>query len=161
LNRARQGRAGVTLVEMMVVVTIIGLIGAISFPAVSSGLDSIRLSSASNSIVSLLNSALNRAERRQVPVEITISITQNNVTVRGDQTASSRILEMPEGVKIIAIHPLRQDQEETARSVVVYPGGTVPPIGLEVENRRGMRRIVRVDPITGVPQVEQVAEERK
>jgi prepilin-type N-terminal cleavage/methylation domain-containing protein len=153
-------QAGVTLVEMMVVVTIIGLIGAISFPAVTSGLDSIRLSSASDSIVSLLNGALNRAERRQEPVEITISVAENQLAVRAGSNASSRILAMPEGVKIIAIHPARQGPD-TARSIVVYPGGTVPRIGIELENRRGMRRVVRVDPITGVPEVENPGEDRR
>jgi len=34
---------GVTIVEMLIVVTIIGLIAGISFPAVTSGIDSLRL----------------------------------------------------------------------------------------------------------------------
>ena len=45
---------GVTLIEMLIVVAIIGLIAGISFPAVSSGVDSLRLVSASDSLVSLL-----------------------------------------------------------------------------------------------------------
>ena len=36
-------RRGVTLVEMLIVVAIVGLIAGISFPAVSSGLESLRL----------------------------------------------------------------------------------------------------------------------
>jgi hypothetical protein len=34
------------------------------------------------------------------------------------------------------------------------PGGVPPRIGVELRNSRGSRRIVRVDPITGVPQIE-------
>ena len=47
------------------VVALVGMVAAIAFPSVTSGLDSVRLSSASDSIVSFLNAGLNRAERRQ------------------------------------------------------------------------------------------------
>ena len=60
---------GVTLVEMMIVVAIIGLIVGISFPAVSAGMDSVRLASATDSLASFINAAVNRAERRQQPLE--------------------------------------------------------------------------------------------
>src|SRR5262245_18180418 len=73
---------GVTLIEMIIVVALIGLIAAISFPAVSSGIDSLRMTSASTSIVAFLNSALNRAERRQEPVEVVVSIADNHLTMR-------------------------------------------------------------------------------
>jgi hypothetical protein len=43
------------------------------------------------------------------------------------------------------------------RRFVVYPGGTVPRLGVEIASSRGVRQIVRIDPITGVPQVEKVA----
>jgi hypothetical protein len=38
---------------------------------------------------------------------------------------------------------------------MVYPGGAVPRVGVEIVNARGVHRIVRVDPITGVPRIEQ------
>jgi hypothetical protein len=45
--------------------------------------------------------------------------------------------------------------EETSRSFLLYPDGSVPRLGVELVNRRGVHRIVHVDPITGVPLVEQ------
>ena len=36
----------------------------------------------------------------------------------------------------------------------LYPGGTVPGFGIQLINRKNVERIVRVDPITGVPRVE-------
>jgi len=36
------------------------------------------------------------------------------------------------------------------------PGATVPGIGIQIANRRGTRRIVRLDPMTGFPRVESV-----
>ena len=51
--------------------------------------------------------------------------------------------------------PLPQETD-APRRFLLYPGGAIPRFGVEIANRRGARRIVRVDPITGVPQVERV-----
>jgi prepilin-type N-terminal cleavage/methylation domain-containing protein len=147
ISSVGKANSGVTLVELLIVVAIVGLIAGISFPAVSSGLESIRLSSAAGSLAAFLNSALNRAERRQQPVEITIAPKDNAVWVRSAEPSYERKLEMPDGVTIEA--------QETRRFLLL-PGGTAPRIGIEIANRRGPRRIVRVDPLTGVPRIERV-----
>ena len=156
-DRGAKAARGVTLIEMIAVVALIGLIAAISFPAVSSGIDSLRLTSASTSIVAFLNSALNRAERRQEPVEVVVSIADNNLTMRSTDPSFLRSAEMPQDVKIDRIlPPIPGVEDEKIRSVVLYPGSAPPRIGIEIVNRKGNRRIVRVDPTTGVPAVEQV-----
>jgi type II secretory pathway pseudopilin PulG len=139
---------------MMMVIAIIAMITAIAFPAVTSGIDSVRLTSASDSIVSFLNAGLNRAERSQTPVEIVISIPENKIKVMAVDRV--RELPMPETIKIVGIHPPILSGEEQARSIVLYPNGAIPRFGVEIANARGTHRIVRVDPITGVPQVETV-----
>ena len=146
---------GVTLVEMMIVVTIVGLIAGISFPAVTSGIDSLRLASASDSLVSFLNGAMNRAERRQDVVEIAISIQDNAVSLT--TTGLSRKLEMPGGVTIKAVWPKLAANPEAPRRFLLLPGGAVPRLGIEIANRKGVRRIVRVNPMTGVPEIERLA----
>ncbi len=148
---------GVTLIEMIIVVTLVGLIAAISFPSVTSGLDSLRLTTASDSIVSFLNSGLNRAERRQEAVEVTISKAENALTLRSVDPSFIKKMELPEGVKITRMLPEHPTlgTDEVSRAYLLYPGGTVPRFGIEIANTKGRRRIVRVDPITGVPAVEQ------
>jgi hypothetical protein len=71
-----------------------------------------------------------------------------------------RTLVMPDGVTIHRLHPALPDMtEETRRIFYVYPGGTIPRIGVELANRRGSRRLVRVDPTTGIAQIEQLPTE--
>ncbi len=146
---------GITLIEMLIVVAIIALMVGITFPSVSAGIDSIRLMSAADSVVSFLNGALGRAERRQEAIEITVSKTDNSVILRSTEPGYERKLEMPTGVMIESILPLPPLGDEAERSFLVYPGGAAPRIGVEIANRRGSRRTVRVNPLTGVPQVEQ------
>ena len=150
----RRNQHGLTLVEMVVVVSIIGLVAAISFPSISSSLESLRLRGATDSIVSFLNGGMNRAERRQQIVEVIISKSENAILLRSADPGFQRRLDMPEGITIAKIHPEMLSHEETARSYILYSGGTIPGFGVEIANRKGTHRIVRVDPITGVPEVQ-------
>jgi prepilin-type N-terminal cleavage/methylation domain-containing protein len=154
LSRDRQGAGGVTLIEMMVVVALIALMAGISYPAITSGIDSMRLKAATNSVVSFLNAGLSRAERRQQVVEITISKLDNSIEMHSSVPGFSRKLPMPQGISIVQVLPPLPENPDAPRMFFLYPGGTVPPFGVQLINRRNVQRVVRVDPITGVPRVE-------
>ena len=148
-------QAGVTLLEMVIVLGLIGLLAAISFPSVSTGLDTLRLNSACDSTASFLNSALDRAQRRQQVVEVSIARAERTLTLRSTQPGFEQTLTMPDGISILTVLPeLPGEDESVPRRVVLMPGGTIPRFGLELADGRGSRRIVRVDPITGVPEIE-------
>lgn len=149
----KTSRRGITLLELMTVMAIIGIMTGLVFPGVSSGLDSIRLSTASDVIASFLNGALNRAERRQQVVEISISVKENSIRLYGSEPGFERKLELPDGVKVEAVLPAA-DEAQDPRTFLLQPGGTAPRVGIAIVNRRGTRRIVRVDPMTGVPRIE-------
>lgn len=157
MNRGRT-QAGLTLVEMIVVVALMGLVVAISFPSVMSGVESVRLNAATDASVAFFNSGLNRAERRQQLTEVVVSLEHNQLEMRSLDPNYFKTLAMPEGITITKIYPEIPGLEEKARSIVLYPGGAIPQFGLELVNRRGVHRIVRVDPMTGVPVVRNPAD---
>jgi hypothetical protein len=107
-------------------------------------------------VVSFLNTGLSRAERRQQVVEITISMAENTLSMRSTDAGFTRHLEMPAGVSITHVLPELPQNPGAPRSFLLYPGGTVPRFGVVLINRRNVEKIVRVDPMTGVPQVERV-----
>jgi prepilin-type N-terminal cleavage/methylation domain-containing protein len=148
-------RAGVTLVEMLVVVTIIGLLAGISYPSISAGIDSVRLRSATDSVASFLNAAVVRAERRQEPVEVVISRKENALELYSNDPSFTRELKMPDGVTIQDVLPGEQD-DDGPRRLILLPGATVPAVGVELGNRHGSERVIRLDPMTGFPRVENV-----
>jgi prepilin-type N-terminal cleavage/methylation domain-containing protein len=144
---------GVTLIEMLVVVSLIAIVAGLSYPAMSAGVETLRLNGAARNVVTFINSGLNHAERRQQVVEVSVSKSENALWIRS--LNYDRKLEMPEGVKIDAVLPEIADEEPDARrSFILYPGGTVPAFGLALVNAKRAERVVRVDPITGVPIIE-------
>jgi prepilin-type N-terminal cleavage/methylation domain-containing protein len=152
--RLNRRRAGVTLIEMLIVVMIIAVIAGVSFPALTSGLSSVRLSSASGSAASFLTSAMNRVERREMAAAIVISPKENQLAM---YTAASgekaeKTLQMPQGVSI---------EGEEQRRYLLQPGGTFPRITLMLRNDKGARRSVKIDPATGVPDIQRVTGEAR
>ena len=142
--------------EMVVVVGIIGLIAAVSAPAVSAGIDSVRMSSATGSVASFLNAALDHAERRQTAVEVVISPKENRLAAYSTEPGFHRELKLPEGITIEALLPRLEDESDPERRLVLMPGDTAPAIGIQLANRHGTHRLVRLDPMTGFPRVEGV-----
>jgi prepilin-type N-terminal cleavage/methylation domain-containing protein len=154
VNSRRGTQSGLTLVEMLIVVAIIGVMVGIAFPSITAGIDSLRLRSATDEIVSTLNAGMNRADRRQLAVEIVVDRAQNRLLLAAADNSFRRQVDLPDGVTIERVLPAIPNLDEMLpRQFLIHPGGVVPAIGLELKNRRDVRRVVSVDPITGAAQV--------
>ena len=147
--------AGITLVEMMVVVGIIGIITALAAPSMSAGLDSVRMASATDNVASFLNSAVNRAERRQQPVAVVISPKENRILMYTNEPGFTRELKMPDGIALEGVLPIDPGGgPQDDYRLMLLPGASVPGMGVQLINSRKNRRVVRLDPMTGYPRVE-------
>ncbi len=144
-------RSGVTLLEMLIVVVIIGTIVSLSFPALTSGLAGVRLASSSSAAASFLTSTMNNVERREQAAAIVFTPKENRLDVftaaSGEKPATT--WQPPEGVYFEGEDPHRY---------LLFPGGTFPRIAMVLRNEKGARREVAIDPVTGVPQVRRLEE---
>lgn len=142
-------RRGVTLLEMLIVVSIIAAIASVSFPSLTSGLAGVRLSSSAGDAASFFTSALNRVERREQAAAIVVEPGLNRLVVftAASGKKPSAELNLPTGITIDA---------QESRRYVVYPGGAFPRIDLVLKNEKGARRRIRIDPVTAVPKIERV-----
>src|SRR6476646_10851831 len=120
----KRNSAGVTLVEMLVVVTIIGLVTAIMAPSMMAALDGVRMASASDNVASFLNSAVNRVERRQQVMEVIVSIKENKLVMVTNEPGFTRELKMPQGIAIEAVLPRNDNENGEFRRLILLPGGS-------------------------------------
>jgi prepilin-type N-terminal cleavage/methylation domain-containing protein len=140
---------GVTLLEMLIVVAIIGTIASVSFPALTSGLAGVRLSSASSEVASFLTSSMNNVERREQAAAIVLSPKENRLDVftaaSGEKPA--RTYQPPSGIAF---------EGDERHRYLLFPGGAFPRISLVLRNEKGARRSIEIDPVTAVPQVHRI-----
>lgn len=143
---AGNSRRGVTLLELLIAVAIIATIVGISFPALTTGMATVRLASASGSVASYLTGAINTVNRRERASAIVVSPADNVLAVytatSGDKPASK--LEMPSGVTIEGTEP---------RRYLLFPGGAAPRITVSLRSEKGSRRTIQIDPVTAVPKI--------
>lgn len=148
----RRAQRGITLLEMMIVMTIIALMVGVMYPSISSGLESMRMRSATDSVAAFLSQALLRCERSQQPVELLVHPGSGRMEMRG--IAFQRELALPDGITVLRVFPTLPGEPPEERAILILPASNVPAAGIELLNRRGLRRLVRIDPLTGSPVVE-------
>ena len=145
----------------MVVMTIVAIMAGVLFPSAASGLEGIRLSTSADDVASFLTGALERANRRQIVVALAIDRDAGTLTLHSMEANFVRKYELPSSVTIEAVLPdepqFTRAAQPRKRTIVFYPGGNVPRMGFVLVSKNGSKRIVRVDPITGIPQIEKPA----
>ena len=129
-------RRGVTLIEMLVVVAILGVMTAIAYPSMTAGLDTLRVNAACDEIASALNAAVTHAERRSETVEIHAGGHRFEIIA-------------PSLRRRVALGEIECEE----RTLFIEPGGVAPGAPLIVRGPRGAIKSVRVDPITRVAEV--------
>jgi len=142
---------GITLVEMLIVMTLIALVAGLAYPSAASGVETLRLRSVSDSIVSFLNTAIDHASRREQVIEVWISPKDNVLIARSPDLAFSRRVEIPDTFHITAILPPAEVAPGEPRRFLMYPGSMAPRIGIEIANSAGRKRMISIDPFTGLP----------
>jgi type II secretory pathway pseudopilin PulG len=142
------------LIELLIVTSLIALLVGIAFPSAVSGIDSIRLRSTADNVVNFLNAAIDHAERRQQLVEVWISPKDNVLIARSPDQGFARRYELPAPFHITSIRPSAEVSPDEPRRFLMYPGGTVPRIAVEITGNDGKKREVVVDPLTGAPRNE-------
>lgn len=154
---SKRAQAGVTLLELLIVMTLIVLVAGISYPSAAAGIDSMRMRAASDSIVRFLNTAIDRAQRRQQVIEVWIAPKDNVLIARSPDMQFSRRLEVPENFHIASVQPsVPGALPGEPRHFLLYPGGTIPRIAVEIANQNGRKRMVIVDPLMGLPQAGEI-----
>ena len=145
---------------MLIAVSLLALLAGLTYPSVNAGLDTLRLRSASDQVMEFFSTAVDRADRRQQVVEVQILLAENALLARTADLGFVRRLEVPDPARLVSVvPPLAGSMASSlapngARRFLLYPGGAIPAIGVQIATPQGRRRVIRLDPITGMARAE-------
>ncbi len=137
-------QCGITLIELLVAMAIIGLMLAITFPSFTSGLDGLVLRSDVDRAGSFFSQARLQADRLQQPVQLTADPRG------GKLTAVSVDGSWEEAVALDSRSNMIFPKEK--QSVILHPSTPAPQFRLLLESERGARAGLQINIFTGVPE---------
>jgi type II secretion system protein H len=142
-------QSGITLIEMLVVMTIVGLLAAVAAPSVGSGVETVRLRSAGERLAATMRTARDRAVRTRHYMEVSIDPKSRAVEMRDLEAGSLQSWELPQNIQL-----------KSAKRVagVMYPDGGVQAMNVSLTNLRGRQVQVTMDPFTLFPIVQEVSQ---
>jgi type II secretion system protein H len=146
--------AGVTLMEMLVVMTLIGLLASVATPSVTAGMETVKLRNSAERLAATLRLARERAVRTRHYFQVTVDPQTRRVELRDLEGDYVRDWEIP--VAVNADCGLRN--AECPNTFVFPPDGSVPGTRLVLENSRKRKLAVELDAFTALPAVKELAQ---
>lgn len=129
-RRARAPEAGFTLIEILVVVVLIGALGAIVLSVTQGGLEAARARSAAKDLVAAL-----RATRAQAVVEREAKVLVLDLERRAWQMPGRDWVELPGGFELSMLTAAEEQVGEQQGGIRFFPDGA--STGGSIELRRG------------------------
>ena len=143
---------GITLLELLVVVALVALVAGLTYPGAMRGFENVRLRMACDDVAAFLSVAMSRVDRNESPVEVRFLKAESVIEMGGPGVTPER-LELPGGIRLVGIYPAQDTEDSNVYSVLLMPGGAFPRLTVELGSQRAGRRLVRIDPITGVASI--------
>jgi len=159
---------GVTLLELLVVMTLAAVLLAVTFPSIRAGMGTLELRTSAQHLAAAAKYARDQAIFRQRPFELEIDGIAGTISVL-DSGGRSSSFQLPSGVHVETILPAEigfpivrkttspggtatSDASLRTRSFLFTADGNSAPFQVVLANGRRQIKIA-ADPLTGVPKI--------
>jgi len=143
-SRLTRKTSGLSLIELLIVMAIVGLMLGIAYPNVSSGLDGIRLKTSVSRAGAFWAAARQRADRFQEVVQVTVDPAANEIRALSAESPWREVYKLDTSIRIAGL--------EQPVNYLLYPGTPSPQFELRLASESGGVSGLRVNVLTGVPE---------
>ena len=170
-KKGRSKQSGFTLIELVVVLVILGFVGALITPAIFQSLANLRLRTAAKQLAATLRYARSQAVSSKSTQTVTLDLVQNayqyalpqavtegGLSVENEERTS--IGSLPQGVVIKEAQLGDEWAAETLVNYQFYPKGNALKGEIVLENEHQRQYVIQIEPITGRVKVNLVGEVR-
>jgi prepilin-type N-terminal cleavage/methylation domain-containing protein len=153
-------QSGFTLLELVVVVSIVSVIFALALPALGDGLRRWRLQGAVQEVATILKFARNQSVAGRAPVQVVLDRSRNvywlDSAEHDPQSALDEVVEkgirlyaMPAGIRLGGIAVAGADPGVERVGILFFPRGSSTGAEVEVRDEKGGAYWISVDTMTG------------
>ena len=150
---------GVTLIELVMVMLIIGLALAVSFPSLSRGTSAFHLRAAARDVLNTLRYAREKAITEQVSMRITVDPKEQKVILTDDVGDGARVYTPPHDVRIQQVFLGGQEVRDEPLVIRFMTNGSCPEAQIVLTSDKGGVVRVVTDPISGGARVQSAQRE--
>jgi prepilin-type N-terminal cleavage/methylation domain-containing protein len=150
----RSGDQGFTLLELLIVVLVIALVLAVSYPSLSRGSASIHLRATGRDVLNTFRYAREKAVTEQTGMKVTVDREKQRLLLTDDLGDGGRTYAMPADVKI---HRVALGNAEIVNGPVIVrflPNGSSDSAEVLLKSDAGSFLRIISDPITGGARIE-------
>ena len=151
--------AGFTLVELLVVLVLISILMAVTFPSIGRGLSAVKLKTTSREIAATIRFARWKSIREQQLYWIRIDSEKNEIELASQDLKYQKFIIMPAGITIIRASLLQEPETREQQKSSTYfflPNGLSDSFQVVISTERGLQLRVFQDVLTGSPRIEQI-----
>jgi len=150
---------GFTLLELIIVVLVIALVMAVTYPSMSRGSTNIRLRTTGRDILNTFRYAREKAVTEQTGMRVVVDREKQELTLSDDLGDGPRSYELPRNVKI---HRMALAGTEVTKGPLIVrflPNGSAENAEVLLISDTGAYLRIITDPVTGGARIEQGAGE--
>ena len=150
----RSANQGFTLLELLIVVLVIAMVLAVSYPSLSRGSASIHLRTTGRDVLNTFRYAREKAVTEQIGMKVTVDRQHQRLILANDLGDGSRTYPMPTDVKIHRIALGGNEIMEGPVPVRFLPNGSSDAVEVLLKSDAGSFLRIISDPITGGARIE-------
>ena len=140
---------GFSLLELILVLLVMGLAAAVTYPALSRGTASLHLRSAGRDVINCLRFARERAITEQVGMRVVIDREAQRVVMTDESGAGSRAFTLPQDVHVLRMAVSGREILEGPLEMHFLPNGSSSNAEILLVSSKGATLRIVSDPITG------------
>jgi prepilin-type N-terminal cleavage/methylation domain-containing protein len=149
---------GFTLLELMIVVLVLALVLAVSYPSLSRGSTALHLRATGRDVLNTFRYAREKAVTEQTGMRIVVDQEKQTLTLTNDLGEEGRTYAMPKDVKIQGM-ALAGNEITTGPLIVRFlPNGSADSAEIVLKSQTGALLHIISDPITGGARIQSEAE---
>jgi type II secretion system protein H len=142
-------RQGITLLELLVVITLIAIVGALVYPSFGNALSNLRLRGIARETVALCRLAKYEAVTHRQPYHLVADLEQNMIRVTDSAQQVIKELDFPPGIRVFQVQVLSENGPTDASQLYFFPNGAAEPGTITLRDEGGRNVKIVIDLLTG------------